>query len=187
MTLIIYRIEVIRIEADRVTIQVYEETSGVTIGDPVLRTGKPLSVELGPGLMSNIFECVSSFQQRFHTETFQVVFNDLSNRFNSNRSPFTFLVRFGSPPRSQLNGPAQAVSTLSRSHARSNGTLIQLTSVLVTISPAATSLARSMRTHSSTTTRSCFLHGLWGPSLGLPKREAIPLRWVGLYICWATN
>ena len=59
-------------EADRATIQVYEETSGVTVGDPVLRTGKPLSVELGPGelyrkveivqltclpgLMTNIFE-----------------------------------------------------------------------------------------------------------------------------------
>jgi vacuolar-type H+-ATPase catalytic subunit A/Vma1 len=41
--------EVIRIDADKVTIQVYEETSGVTVGDPVLRTGKPLSVELGPG------------------------------------------------------------------------------------------------------------------------------------------
>lgn len=41
--------EVIRIEADKATIQVYEETSGVTVGDPVLRTGKPLSVELGPG------------------------------------------------------------------------------------------------------------------------------------------
>lgn len=48
--------EVIRIEADRATIQVYEETSGVTVGDPVLRTGKPLSVELGPGLMTNIYE-----------------------------------------------------------------------------------------------------------------------------------
>jgi V-type H+-transporting ATPase subunit A len=52
--------EVIRIEADRATIQVYEETSGVTVGDPVLRTGKPLSVELGPGLMTNIYECVES-------------------------------------------------------------------------------------------------------------------------------
>ncbi|KAJ9102903.1 H(+)-transporting V1 sector ATPase subunit A [Naganishia adeliensis] len=41
--------EIIRINADKATIQVYEETSGVTIGDPVLRTGKPLSVELGPG------------------------------------------------------------------------------------------------------------------------------------------
>lgn len=46
--------EVIRIEADKTTIQVYEETSGVTIGDPVLRTGKPLSVELGPGMSSEI-------------------------------------------------------------------------------------------------------------------------------------
>ena len=42
-------LEVIRIDADKATIQVYEETSGVTVGDPVLRTGKPLSVELGPG------------------------------------------------------------------------------------------------------------------------------------------
>jgi vacuolar-type H+-ATPase catalytic subunit A/Vma1 len=41
--------EIIRIDADKATIQVYEETSGMTIGDPVLRTGKPLSVELGPG------------------------------------------------------------------------------------------------------------------------------------------
>ena len=30
--------------------------AGVTIGDPVLRTGKPLSVELGPGIMENIFD-----------------------------------------------------------------------------------------------------------------------------------
>jgi flagellar biosynthesis/type III secretory pathway ATPase len=41
--------EIIRIDQDKATIQVYEETSGMTIGDPVLRTGKPLSVELGPG------------------------------------------------------------------------------------------------------------------------------------------
>jgi len=48
--------EIIRLEGDLATIQVYEETSGVTIGDPVLRTGKPLSVELGPGIMGNIFD-----------------------------------------------------------------------------------------------------------------------------------
>lgn len=34
----------------------YEETSGVTVGDPVLRTGKPLSVELGPGILGSIFD-----------------------------------------------------------------------------------------------------------------------------------
>merc|ERR1712142_344564 len=48
--------EIIRLEGDMATIQVYEETSGVTVGDPVLRTGKPLSVELGPGIMHNIFD-----------------------------------------------------------------------------------------------------------------------------------
>ncbi|KAG1407477.1 hypothetical protein G6F60_002170 [Rhizopus arrhizus] len=48
--------EVIRIDGDKATIQVYEETGGLTVGDPVLRSGKPLSVELGPGLMSNIYD-----------------------------------------------------------------------------------------------------------------------------------
>ncbi|KAF2269400.1 V-type ATPase [Lojkania enalia] len=48
--------EVIRIDADRATIQVYEETAGVTVGDPVIRSGQPLSVELGPGLMETIYD-----------------------------------------------------------------------------------------------------------------------------------
>lgn len=48
--------EVIRIERDRATIQVYEETSGLTAGDPVICTGQPLCVELGPGLCENIFD-----------------------------------------------------------------------------------------------------------------------------------
>lgn len=30
--------------------------AGVTVGDPVLRTGKPLSVQLGPGIMGSIFD-----------------------------------------------------------------------------------------------------------------------------------
>ncbi|VDM30841.1 unnamed protein product [Hydatigera taeniaeformis] len=48
--------EIIRLEGDMATIQVYEDTSGVTVGDPVLKTGKPLSVELGPGIMGSIFD-----------------------------------------------------------------------------------------------------------------------------------
>eukprot|EP01105_Mastigella_eilhardi_P006802 TRINITY_DN18324_c0_g1_i1.p1 TRINITY_DN18324_c0_g1~~TRINITY_DN18324_c0_g1_i1.p1 ORF type:complete len:624 (+),score=151.42 TRINITY_DN18324_c0_g1_i1:53-1873(+) len=50
--------EIIRLEGDTATIQVYEETSGLTLGDPVERTHKPLSVELGPGLMDSIFDGV---------------------------------------------------------------------------------------------------------------------------------
>lgn len=48
--------EIIRLEGDTATVQVYEETAGLTVGDPVLRTGKSLSVELGPGIMGNIFD-----------------------------------------------------------------------------------------------------------------------------------
>ncbi|EGD73873.1 Atp6v1a-prov protein [Salpingoeca rosetta] len=48
--------EIIRLEQDQATIQVYEETSGVTVGDPVYRTCKPLSVELGPGILGGIFD-----------------------------------------------------------------------------------------------------------------------------------
>ncbi|KAF5685061.1 v-type proton ATPase catalytic subunit A [Fusarium circinatum] len=48
--------EVIRISGDQASIQVYEETSGVMVGDPVTRTGKPLSVELGPGLLNGIYD-----------------------------------------------------------------------------------------------------------------------------------
>lgn len=41
--------EIIKLEGDSASIQCYEDTSGLTVGDPVLRTGNPLSVELGPG------------------------------------------------------------------------------------------------------------------------------------------
>jgi V/A-type H+-transporting ATPase subunit A len=48
--------EVIRLEGERVTIQVYEDTAGLRVGEPVLDTGRPLEVELGPGLLGRIFD-----------------------------------------------------------------------------------------------------------------------------------
>ncbi|KAK9834737.1 hypothetical protein WJX74_008831 [Apatococcus lobatus] len=48
--------EIIRLEGDSATIQVYEDTSGLTVGDKIERTGKPLSVELGPGLLTKIYD-----------------------------------------------------------------------------------------------------------------------------------
>ena len=50
--------EVIQIKDEMVFIQVYEETEGVGPGDPVVPTGAPLSVELGPGLIGAIFDGV---------------------------------------------------------------------------------------------------------------------------------
>jgi len=48
--------EIIRIEGDRATIQVYEETTGIKPGEKVEGTGKPLSVELGPGLIGQTYD-----------------------------------------------------------------------------------------------------------------------------------
>ncbi len=48
--------EIIEMRGDRASIQVYEETSGLGPGDPVVTTGEPLSVELGPGLMESMFD-----------------------------------------------------------------------------------------------------------------------------------
>ncbi|ELZ30470.1 V-type ATP synthase subunit A [Halogeometricum pallidum JCM 14848] len=50
--------EVIEIEGDITTIQVYEETSGVAPGEPVENTGDPLTVDLGPGLLDTIYDGV---------------------------------------------------------------------------------------------------------------------------------
>jgi len=50
--------EVIEIEGNVTTIQVYEETSGVGPGEPVENTGEPLSVDLGPGMLDSIYDGV---------------------------------------------------------------------------------------------------------------------------------
>jgi V/A-type H+/Na+-transporting ATPase subunit A len=48
--------EIIELKGDQAFIQVYEETSGVGPGEPVVLTRKPLSVELGPGLIGSIYD-----------------------------------------------------------------------------------------------------------------------------------
>jgi len=50
--------EVIQILGEKTVVQVYEETSGIRPGEPVADTGKPLTVELGPGLLGNIYDGV---------------------------------------------------------------------------------------------------------------------------------
>ncbi|MBN2488165.1 MAG: ATP synthase subunit A [Methanosarcinaceae archaeon] len=48
--------EVIKIQGKKSTVQVYEDTSGIRPGEPVVNTGMPLSVELGPGLLESIYD-----------------------------------------------------------------------------------------------------------------------------------
>lgn len=48
--------EIIEMRNDKASIQVYEETTGIGPGDPVVTTGEPLSIELGPGLIESMFD-----------------------------------------------------------------------------------------------------------------------------------
>ncbi|MEJ2355367.1 MAG: V-type ATP synthase subunit A, partial [candidate division WOR-3 bacterium] len=48
--------EIIELEGDLASIQVYEETEGIGVGQPVFLTGEPLSVSLGPGLIESIYD-----------------------------------------------------------------------------------------------------------------------------------
>jgi len=48
--------EVIGLEEDTATIQVYEVTTGLKVGEPVTGTGRPLSVQLAPGIIGNVFD-----------------------------------------------------------------------------------------------------------------------------------
>jgi V-type H+-transporting ATPase subunit A len=48
--------EIIRLEGDTASIQVYEDTTGLTVGDPLVKTGLPLSLELGPGILDGIYD-----------------------------------------------------------------------------------------------------------------------------------
>jgi V-type H+-transporting ATPase subunit A len=50
--------EIIRLEGDSATIQVYEEIAGLMVNNPVLCTHKPLPVELGPQILGNIFDVI---------------------------------------------------------------------------------------------------------------------------------
>jgi V/A-type H+-transporting ATPase subunit A len=50
--------EIIRLDSEMAVIQVYEDTTGLTIGESVENTGQPLTVELGPGLISSIYDGV---------------------------------------------------------------------------------------------------------------------------------
>jgi len=48
--------EIIRLEGEQATIQVYQNTTGLKLNEPVVGTGSPLSVELAPGLVGNVFD-----------------------------------------------------------------------------------------------------------------------------------
>ena len=61
--------EIIKLDGDTASIQVYEDTAGLTVGDPVMKTGKPLALELGPGIVNNIFDGIQRPLERIYDES----------------------------------------------------------------------------------------------------------------------
>ena len=67
--------EVIRLQGDTATLQIYEDTTGLRPGEKVVNTGQALSVELGPGLLKSIYDGIQSpleraqgAERRFHQQ-----------------------------------------------------------------------------------------------------------------------
>lgn len=58
--------EIIGLDGDVGTMQVYEETEGLYVGEPIIPTDRPMSVKLGPGLMSNIFDGIERPLQKIN-------------------------------------------------------------------------------------------------------------------------
>ncbi len=58
--------EIIEMHGDRASVQVYEETAGIGRGDRVVSTGAPLSVELGPGIITNIYDGIQRPLEAMH-------------------------------------------------------------------------------------------------------------------------
>ena len=65
--------EVISLENDLGTIQVYEETSGLGMGEKVYGTGKPLSLKLGPGIIGNIFDGIERPLSKIYDSGFKFI------------------------------------------------------------------------------------------------------------------
>ncbi|MGC8876180.1 V-type ATP synthase subunit A [Thermus sp.] len=61
--------EIIRLDGDTAFVQVYEDTSGLKVGEPVVSTGLPLAVELGPGMLNGIYDGIQRPLERIQEKT----------------------------------------------------------------------------------------------------------------------
>lgn len=61
--------EIIRLELDTASVQVYEDTAGLTVGDPVYCTGSSLSLEMGPGILNDIYDGIQRPLERILQDT----------------------------------------------------------------------------------------------------------------------
>ncbi len=89
--------EILEIHEDRASIQVYEETSGLGPGEIVVSTREPLSVELGPGLIENIFDGIQRPLESMRIQTGNNITRGIHiNALDRNKKwPFKAVVKAG--------------------------------------------------------------------------------------------
>jgi V-type H+-transporting ATPase subunit A len=83
--------EIIKLEGDTASIQVYEDTSGLTVGDPLVKTGMPLSLELGPGILDGIYDGIQRPLERIQVMSNSVFIPrgvDVTNLDREKKWPF---------------------------------------------------------------------------------------------------
>ncbi len=101
--------EVLRITGDRATLQVFEDTMGVALEEPVTREGLPLAVELGPGLLGSVIDGIGRPLTELATQSgdFLLPGADAPTLDRSRRFVFTPTVREGATV-----GPGDVVGTV---------------------------------------------------------------------------
>ena len=89
--------EVIMISDEQTTIQVYEDTSGLKVGEPVIGTGGPLCALLGPGILTNIFDGIERPLRDLEKQSGAFIARgiDVQNLDTEKKWPVTMLVKTG--------------------------------------------------------------------------------------------
>ena len=89
--------EVIRVQSDFTTIQVYEGTTGLMPGEPVTSTGAPMSATLGPGIISNIFDGIERPLKKLEEVSGAFIADgaDVSSLDTEKKYPVTMTVKTG--------------------------------------------------------------------------------------------
>ncbi|MEJ2323546.1 MAG: V-type ATP synthase subunit A [Nitrospirota bacterium] len=82
--------EVVRLARDRAVVQVYENTRGLAVGEPVRSTGAPLSVRLGPGLLGGLFDGLQRPLKRMEEEIGPFITGALELHGIDYTKPWTF-------------------------------------------------------------------------------------------------
>ena len=89
--------EVIRVQSDFTTIQVYEGTTGLMPGEPVTSTGAPMSATLGPGIINNIFDGIERPLKKLEEVSGAFIADgaDVSSLDTEKKYPVTMTVKTG--------------------------------------------------------------------------------------------